>query len=93
MKKKTPFLDFYKRCIETGSIKGEVANWVIRAGAGGLCLSSIRHRRTFKLFGNNKSNYWGYGKGYGRISCKVMYDFTPLRQTIVLLCAALNNEL
>jgi hypothetical protein len=93
MKTKTPFLDFYKVNIELGEIPD-----------CGLC-NSLDDMDLIPLFepnGNEILNedvrfgYWGYN-GENELDNSVdqndrAYKFTPLRQTIVLLCAAMNNE-
>lgn len=99
-KKKTPFLDFYKRCIETGSIKGEVDP---KTGLpGGLCSTKL-NKKLISLFEPGEDlrwDYWAYTGG--RVTLPVILDvgidavvftFTPMRQTVVLFCAAINNEL
>lgn len=98
--KETPYLDFYYKCMETGTLP-----------CGGLCFSlDSGLLGFFKPVDNNnpdlvdrkqKASYWGYdGKvrdftnNYGGISMDTArHEFTPLRQTIVLFLAAMNNEL
>lgn len=99
MKKKTPYLNFYYKCIE----KGEIPYRVAEKTSGGLC-SIFGKRRVFKLItphegttANNDSWYWGYSVD-GDTSWQYHLghkdtSFTELRQTLVLLMAALNNEL
>lgn len=95
MKKETPFLDFYKECMETGKLPDE-----------GLCYSfnAIDRANNLGLFYElhpeyGSSWYWAYGEDYvwrGLTRAEedvIMYTFTPLRQTIVLFCAAINGEL
>ena len=90
--------------METGSIEDE-AVYVSNAG---LCYSIIGRTPEMQLFrirddGSFRFGYWGFNgeelidhgmSHIGGVPRKhVLYSFTPLRQTIVLFCAALNNEL
>lgn len=87
-------INLYKEWMETGKIPGN-----------GLCNSMPNDEYKYSLedfapYSSDKlgiindgesRNYWGAGlsphhKGVSR-------DFTPLRQTIVLLICAMNNEL
>jgi hypothetical protein len=90
-KKPTPFLDLYKKWGKTGKMTDE-----------GLCFAlpkDLFRSEVFELIEPTEDDdiylrkrklprfYWGrgsfeYGDG----------DFTPLRQTIMLFCAALNGE-
>lgn len=89
MKKKTPFLDFYKRYGKDGIMPSP-----------GLCLSM--HEPLIDLFDpgwppdRDRMGYlWGYdGKRrlFSRADYRVEYEFTPLRQTIVLFCAVISGE-
>jgi hypothetical protein len=92
-----PFLDFYHACMETGEMPEP-----------GLCENEIP-KRILKIFtptdsdlkdlfsSGNDTSYWGYEYGVTYILDhefrKRQRQFTPLRQNIVLLCAAINNEL
>lgn len=94
MKKKTPFLDFYNRCVESREIP-----------SCGLC-HSFNDMNPLPIFEPTyteipnedvRRGYWGYN-GENVLDESVSsnyraYTFTPLRQTIVLFCAAINNEL
>jgi hypothetical protein len=84
------YLKYYKKHIDKGSISGE----------GGLCWSFGR-RKLFRLVEPTESDFedlrnehmprghWAAYTWAGNIQT----DFTPLRQNIVLLLAALNDEL
>lgn len=99
--KKRPFMDFYKLYMEYGVIpRNGLCNCF------GTCFTDTDIRideqyAVFKLFlpenrlesdsrklpgGPGGTNYWGHERHHHR-------DFGPLRQTIVLLCAAINNEI
>lgn len=93
----TPFLDFYNRCIENGKLPED-----------GICSSFENDTHLFELlymFSGYTSEwgtnwYWGYnGDVYKWVGAdpkkqdKIMYTFTPMRQNIILLCAAINGEL
>ncbi len=95
MKKSTPLLDLYTESIIDGVLP-----------CHGLCdsvpsdniklLKLFQPKREFKeadywAFDGNHRSFWNeYG---GLDAYHVMFTFTPLRQTIVLLLAAMNNEL
>lgn len=91
-KKETPFLDFYNECVQAGKMP-----------TNGLC-AAFRHDYTVDLFEptaadrnyyNIVSDYWGLDIAGRYITLDEKHSnlFTPLRQTIVLFCAAMNNEL
>lgn len=88
-KKKTPYLDFYKKCMETGRIPDN-----------GLCncfesqlFEYVKPLLNERQFGY-PHNYWAFGEDTTNlVSLEVAQRFTPLRQTIVLFMACLNNEL
>jgi hypothetical protein len=93
--KKTPFLDFYNENIKSGYMP-----------YSGLCshfeLDCLRLIEMFEkrcdIF--DESWFWGFDgevRTYDKMTEAMAYDyerkFTPLRQTIVLFCAAINEEL
>lgn len=96
-KKKTPYLNYYEKCMNLGA----------KMPFGGLCMR-FNNSETFDLFIPTEhefndlndvegcSTYWASGVkcsengGQQLIEC---FGFTTLRQTIVLFCAAINNEL
>lgn len=100
MKKKTPFLDFYKERMRSGKLLNP-----------GLCNSVDDETDTLILFypttqdanmfakelgyyvTDFKYVFWGSGLHIQSSLDRKSYDFTPLRQTIVLFCAAINGEL
>jgi hypothetical protein len=80
------YLDLYKQCIETGEMPD-----------AGLCVCV--GRRALKKIGApvDVCWYWGYSDTFmesmfadATIRARA---FTPIRQNIVLLLAAINNEL
>jgi hypothetical protein len=83
------YLDFYKKCMKKGMPRD---NW-LNTPCEGLCESFIQNdlgTDDLDLFepidyqyNSNVPAYWG-----GEIGI-----FTPLRQTVVLFLAAMNNEL
>lgn len=98
-KKKTPHLDYYKRCMISGKLNDHNSIF----DCSGLCEAAdnklimkkylniveptIENIRDLRGEGKS-STYWG--------SDSYLYkteEFTELRQTIILLMAALNNEL
>jgi hypothetical protein len=95
MKKKYRYLPLYEEWMEKGSIPGK-----------GLCGSLDKEgRELLKNFVPTDEDanvlmeddwgswYWGSGLKYSDDVIEQRYSFTPLRQTIVLLMAAMNNEL
>lgn len=79
---KTSFLDFYYTSISLG-----------RMPTNGLC-HAFKDNKIFNLIDPEQGlceTYWGadtQGNEFRR-----GYEFTELRQNVVLLCAAINNEL
>ena len=93
--KKAKYLPLYYKWMETGRIK-DAHNY---GPSGGLCNTIIGHR-TMKIFEPTDSDFIEYNIhtlfwGHGGSSCdpKRVYSFSELRQTIVLLLAAMNDEL
>lgn len=84
------YLAFYKRCIERGALP-----------SAGLCGTRISNTPLFDQItpsasdinklrkANLPSSFWGMET----FSVTGLRDFTPLRQNLVLLLAAMNNEL
>lgn len=102
MKTETPFLDFYKQCIKTGRLPKSLNEF----GSNGLC-QHLGKDEIFDLF-NEHVGYWGYSGIPGMSSItknngsayrtdaerdKIRNEFTSMRQTVILFCAAINNEL
>jgi len=96
----TPFLDFYKECMKNGIMHRAVG----AKTDGGLCSTVVGPTELFRLMVPTNINgepdydeigYWGAGDDYEDWTdiYKRQWLFTPLRQTIVLFCAAMNNEL
>jgi hypothetical protein len=91
MKHNKKYFQFYKDCMITGKLPKI-----------GLC-NCFPYDSLFELFsegpGERRPVFWGYG-GVGLHTNSIISDivkrahkFTPLRQTIVLLMAAMNGEL
>lgn len=84
-------IDFYEKCVSDGELP-----------CHGLCVSLMSGDETelLELFKpkwkNVASYYWGF-KGTRNLASKnrhaVMYGLTPFRQNIILLIAAMRNEL
>jgi hypothetical protein len=93
MKKHTPFLDLYDECMASGQMMKFY----------GLCNAIGWSSAIFDLFTPTNQDelelsreglstaYWASGV-MKHDPCKKR-TFTPLRQTIVLFCAAINDEL
>jgi hypothetical protein len=92
MKKKTPYLDFYFKCLETGHIPYRETETV----AGGLC-SIFEKDKFFQLFSYGMEVvYWGISDNQNErytYSGDFETDLTPIRENVILLMAAMNNEL
>lgn len=90
MKKETPFLDFYFKYIKSGKIP----EW-------GLCSCFGNENHLLRLFepytGANRALYWAYDgmetDDMDLSNDERHYEFTAMRQTVVLFCAAINGEL
>jgi hypothetical protein len=98
--KKRKHLDYYKRCMLTGYLEGVHPQLPF----GGLCRAAASQVIDSKIFRElivpsykereklskegKSSSYWASGHVSAR-PC----EFTPLRQTIVLLMAAIKGEL
>lgn len=89
-------LDFYMQCMnnnETMPYIFVIGHW------GRLCSikdAGLIDEEIFKLFSANqlKYQYWADDNIYNHAyACINRFKFTKLRQTIVLLMAAINNEL
>jgi len=96
------YLELYKKWAKTGEIEDN-PNKSERDGNGGLCNTVIGHKIMIEYFGDgrNKNNvncvYWGaeipnepYNNNNNN---KAKYTFNPLRQNMVLLLAAIHNQL
>lgn len=95
--KNKKYLRFYKDCIKTG----EMPCWGLCAALG--VFSNLEFIPEFALIMPTDSDfmelidgglahvYWGSGLSPGDAARK--YTFTPLRQTLVLLMAAIAGEL
>lgn len=92
---KTPHLDFYKKCMLSGSLP-----------CAGLCnniswldfitlelFEPTENDRRVLIKENLRVTYWASGAKATDVSDLCLTGFTPLRQTIVLFMAAINNEL
>lgn len=95
MKKK--HLEFYKHCMECGTLPLNSLNSINYYG--GLCGCAdmgMIDPALFDLFNQFSGTYWAYGQDT-EVSEYDQYmnhlAFNPLRQTIVLFMAAINNEL
>lgn len=94
--KKTPWLDLYKKWTRTGKMTPKSNKYYY----GGLC-SAVPLKLQKGIIWNlvkaqhgdnlNSASLCGY---WASSSCnEEVHDFGPLRQTIILLCACLNDEL
>lgn len=88
-------IDLHKEWCETGNLPNE-----------GLCCSVPALRSLIDDFAPEefvrhswnrtpeelRKSYWGYG-GSSNDRNKILFEYTPLRQTIVLFIAAMKNEI
>lgn len=88
MKKKKVYLPFYHSCMITELIPKE-----------GLCNCFDKDDKLLPLFieEDKKWQYWGYDGNKKWVldgnNDEIRFTFTPMRQTVVLLMAAMNGEL
>lgn len=91
-KKPGKYLKFYYKCMESGLLPNR----------NGLCYEPIlnQHLGFFKPDYEEVDclreegygvSYWGFGPKDSYLD--IVHSFSPLRQTIVLFMAAMNNEL
>lgn len=100
------YMDFYNRFVELGRMENFTSPDNLTSG-GGLCNSLPEELTSTYIFNyvtptvediqnltDNKMCfiYWGSDKAEIK-STKNILEFTELRQTLLLLCAAINNEL
>lgn len=81
------YLTFYRECMKTGVLPNTGLCFCIPSYDGSFLdlMSPLRDEWSFF--------YWGSGLSVDDGYQKRAYEFTELRQTIVLFCAAMNNEL
>jgi hypothetical protein len=90
--KKTKYLDFYKSCMESGRMPEDGLCICFRANESlKMFEPTVEDRLAYpinRLFLGDDMGYWGSGD-----SDPKLFEFTPLRQTIVLFLAACSGEL
>lgn len=93
---KKKHLTLYLKFLKTG----ELENHPKARTNGGLCSIGINTKELIELFRPDSYGncYWAYGEKWTKKDeesrMKVLsHEFTPLRQNILLLMAAMNNEL
>lgn len=91
MKKQKPYLELYKKCCKLGRLPdhGLCSCIYIEIGRG----NGIEFKYLFNpLFNSNikpiSKFYWGADDYYN-----LLFDFGPTRQNMLLLMAAMNDEL
>jgi hypothetical protein len=88
-------IDLYHEWMETGKIKEHPKSM----GAGGLCNAvPPKYLKTLELLEPDDDDYttfWGNENyAYGAdVASDIEYQFTPRRQTIVLLICAIHGEI
>ena len=77
--------------------KKRIGDYEYSAGLGGLCNATpIAYQRDLELFEppiEEYVTYWAFEEGKRVSDDTEMYKYTPLRQTIILLICAMNNEI
>ncbi len=93
------YLKLYKKWVTSGKIEDNPKG--NRTGFGGLCNTVIGKEEVLNMTDENEelvwSAYWAFSddeKDYINVDTEgLAYNFTPLRQNLVLLLAAFHNEL
>jgi len=93
MKKKQTILEFYKQCVEKGVIPKDGLCGCFEHDMQKLCMLDLYFGRGFMC----GCGYWGYDGQIGvhvhpNVGKAITRSFTPMRQNVVLLMAALNGE-
>ena len=88
---KTPYLDFYKKYYGKRMPEDGLCNSLCYDPNVELFRPSEKEQRALISIGQSDI-YWGSEASAKDVDDR-MYTFTPLRQTIVLFCAAINGEL
>lgn len=106
--KHTPFLDFYKKCMKTRRIPSRGLCNALRFYGEPFELVAPSKEDHPEHWVDGFAGYWGYDgepisshvahvdnacAKKGITITQAGESFTPFRQTIVLLCAAINDEL
>lgn len=91
------YLPLYYKCMETGELPIDgLCNYLIVEGGDIQLMYPTCEDFDNLRFEGKPTTYWASYEGYedDRKTRGIrMYGFTPLRQTIVLFLAAMNNEL
>lgn len=90
-------IDLYKEWMR----KGKITDRLDAVGSGGLCNAVPKYcRHTFYSFypeEETHGTFWAYPMTFSQQQKRTFehmaYKLTPLRQTIILLICAMNNEL
>ena len=86
-KKDKYFLELYKLYLHEGELDAMGLCSCVKEGY----FSSILEK--FTPYYHLSKAFWGHGGRKSVPFIEQAYTFTPLRQTILLFCAAINNEL
>lgn len=86
-------LEFYLQHINSGKLPSDGLCSSIQSDLLKLFEPTIDEENDLLAEGTS-ALYWGFGLPLlGTSTIEKLYSFTPLRQTIILFCAAINNEL
>lgn len=91
-KKKTPWMDFYKKYMKIGNFSGtgicdKLSSEMDKSKEWNMVSPNIEELK--KLWCDGQPFVW-----WGRESrCNSIDKMTPLRETVILLCSAINDEL
>jgi len=91
MKVKTPYLDFYYKCMKTGRLPNDGLCNYFGFFIGDNMTFDLMRPHVSELENTGEMGYWGMD-GFKEEE-RNGYDFTPLRQNVVLFMAAMNGEL
>ena len=95
------YLDFYKKCMETGRLPRRLSLYGLPTVSNGLCHDPTVGEGVLVWFSpdanllkekDRNEGWWGTEILYADPT-GVKYKFCPLRQNIVLILAAIHNEL
>lgn len=94
MSKKKPgkYLQFYARCIKIGSLPDFGLCCSLKSELLYLFIPTEEDEDILRSEGTSVL-FWGSGMSSSSSDYKRWHSFTPLRQTVVLFMACLNNEL
>lgn len=92
--KRNKHLSFYKDCMKDGKQLPTGQSCIYHGGLCSIAHAGLISKELLDLFRPEPGVLAYWGTEYNGANLNVLaFDFSPLRQTIVLLMAAMNNEL